>query len=225
MIQSRAYHGLQFTIARFSSDKVCYILLPEGLKEDGISWMEKAADEFGCNIIVISGMDWNNDLTPWPAKWIFKKEKDFGGKASLFLKDLIEDYFVSIESSIGIYTAERTLVGISLSGLFAIWANTRTDKFQNIASISGSMWYDDFVERFSSLPINPAVRKFYVSLGDKEKKSKDPRMATVEDATNEVVNIIKTSCIPVDYVIDDGTHFSPIIPRLQAALNSLYAGC
>lgn len=223
MIQSRAYHGLQFTIARFSSDKVCYILLPEGLKEDGISWMEKAADEFGCNIIVISGMDWNNDLTPWPAKGIFKKEKDFGGKAPLFLKNLKEDLLVNIENSIGVSKPERALVGISLSGLFAIWASTQTDKFPLIGSVSGSLWYDDFVERFSQMAINSSVRKIFISLGDKEKNSKEPRMAAVERATEEVVANIKSKGIQVEFVLDNGTHFSPIIPRLQAALNSLYS--
>lgn len=223
MIQTRPYHGFQIAISRFNSNKICYILLPKGLKEDGMTWMEEAAEEFRCNIIVISGMDWNNDLTPWPAKGIFKKEKNFGGKASAFLKDLTEEYLDNIESSIGVASAERALVGISLSGLFAIWAGTQTDKFNGIASISGSLWYDDFTSRFASMSVNPSVQKFFISLGQKEKKSKEPRMSTVEDATNEIVRILKEKGVPVDYVLDPGTHFSPIVPRLQEAFSSLYS--
>lgn len=222
MAQTRAYHGFDLAIAKNSSDKVCYILLPEGLKSDGLEWMEQAAEEFGCNIIAISGMNWNDDLTPWQAKGVFKKEKDFGGKASFFLKDFMDDYLVNVESSIGVSRAERTLVGISLSGLFAIWSSTQTDRFRGIASISGSLWYDGFAQRFNMLKVNPAVRKIFLSLGDKEKNSKDQRMATVEDATSEVVSRLKSQGIPVDFVKDEGTHFSPIIPRLQAALTSLY---
>lgn len=223
MIQTRPYHGFQIAISRFRSDKICYIILPKGLKEDGMNWMEKASEEFRCNIIVISDMDWNRDLTPWPAKGIFKKEKDFGGKASFFLKDLTEEFLDNIENSIGISNAERTLIGISLSGLFAVWASTQTDKFNGIASISGSLWYDDFAQRLPSLAVNPSVHKFFISLGRKEKKSKDQRMSTVEDATNEVVSILKEKGIPVEYVLDEGTHFSPIVPRLQAAISSLYS--
>lgn len=223
MIQTRAYHGLNLAIAQTNSDKVCYILLPEGLKKDGLEWMEKAADQFGCSIAVLSGMDWNKELTPWPAKGIFKKEKDFGGNAPTFLKVLIEDFLVDIENSVGISKAQRALVGISLSGLFAIWACTRTDKFPLIASISGSLWYDDFVERFSSMAVNPAIRKIFISLGDKEKNSKEPRMAVVESATEEVVASLKSKGVQVEFVLDNGTHFSPIIRRLQAALNSLYS--
>lgn len=114
------------------------------------------------------------------------------------------------------------VVGISLSGLFAIWASTQTDKFIGIASISGSLWYDEFVQRFSSLTVNPAVQKFFISFGDKEKKSKDQRMSTVEEATNQIVGILKEKGFCVDFTMDEGTHFSSVIPRLQAAFNSLY---
>lgn len=120
MITTRAYHGLEFSIARFCNSRICYILLPEGLKEDGLKWMEEASQHYACTIVTITGMDWNDALTPWPAKGVFKKEKDFGGRAQDFLKELPGEYFLSIETTIGVKNAERTLVGISLSGLFAI---------------------------------------------------------------------------------------------------------
>lgn len=168
-------------------------------------------------------MDWNDALTPWPAKGVFKKEKDFGGKAQDFLKELPGEYFLSIETAIGVKKAERTLVGISLSGLFSVWASTQTDIFTGIASISGSLWYDNFSEWFKEAQINPTVKRFFLSLGSKEKKSKDARMATVEDATNAIAEAIQTKGFSVEYVIDEGTHFSPIVPRLDLALKSLYA--
>lgn len=223
MITTRAYHGLEFSIARFCNSRICYILLPEGLKEDGLKWMEEASQQYACTIVTITGMDWNDALTPWPAKGVFKKEKDFGGKAQDFLKELPGEYFLSIETAIGVKKAERTLVGISLSGLFAVWASTQTDIFTGIASISGSMWFDNFSEWFKEAQINPAVKKFFLSLGSKEKKSKDARMATVEDATNAIAEAIQTKGFSVEYVIDEGTHFSPIVPRLDLALKSLYA--
>lgn len=212
---------MKIDIAQFASDRICYILSPEGLKSEGKEWMQTAAEEFKGNIVIISDIDWNNDLTPWKAPGVFKKEKDFGGNADLFLKDLTNRLIPSIENEIGIENAHRYLVGISLSGLFAIWASTQTDKFSGIASISGSLWYNDFAQRFTEMTVNPAIRKFFLSLGVREKNSKDARMATVEVATSHIVETIKNNGFPVEYVIDEGTHFSPLIPRLQKALSSL----
>lgn len=214
--------SLHVDIARCGNDDICYILLPEGLKRDCLEWMNDAAQQFGCNIVAITGMDWNNDLTPWKAKGVFKREKDFGGNAAAFLKHFTEECLPEIEDRLKINNAQRTLAGISLSGLFAIWASTQTDKFSSIASISGSLWYDDFVERFKAESINPAVRKFFILLGEREKNSKDCRMSTVEDTTAETVKFLKENGLSVDYVLDEGTHFSHVVPRLQRALSALY---
>ena len=35
MTETRAYHGIVLGIARAESSRICYILLPEGLKGDG----------------------------------------------------------------------------------------------------------------------------------------------------------------------------------------------
>ncbi len=215
-------HSLHVDIANSDSNNICYILLPEGLKRDCLEWMNDAARQFSCNIAVITGIDWNNDLTPWKAKGVFKKEKDFGGNAAAFLKHLTDEILPGIEKSLNISNAQRTLVGISLSGLFAIWASAHTDKFCGIASISGSLWFDDFTSRFQTKNVNPAVRKFFILLGEREKNSKNSRMATVEDATDETVTFLKSNGFHVYYILDEGTHFSPIVPRLQKALSSLY---
>ncbi len=221
-LQSLTIDSLHVEIARSDNNCICYILLPEGLKQDCREWMNEAAQQFGCNIAVITGMDWNNDLTPWKAKGVFKKEKDFGGNAATFLKNFSEECVPKIENTMGISNAQRTLAGISLSGLFAIWASSQTDKFSSIASISGSLWYDEFVKRFEMESVNPAIRKFFILLGAREKNSKDARMSTVEDATSETVNFLKANSFSVDYVLDEGTHFSPVVPRLQRALRALY---
>lgn len=222
MISSRAYHGLQFTIAPCSgSSKVCYILLPEGLHSDGEAMIERCAETYSCTIIMITGMDWNRDLTPWPAEGVFKREKPFDGKARDFLKELLTDYFPGIENSMSIHNPERMLIGVSLSGLFAVWSLFQSDTFKAIASISGSMWYDSFTEWVSVSEIKNSAVKIYLSLGDKEKESKNRRMAVVEDATNAIADILRGKGCSVTLRIVPGTHFSPIIPRLEAAFESI----
>ena len=223
MIETRTYHGIMLDIARAESGRICYILLPEGLKDDGRVWLENAAGKYAINIVVMSGIDWNDALTPWSAEGVFKKAKPFGGHANLFLKDLKEDFFPSIESALGLSKPERFLVGISLSGLFAVWSAFKCDFLQGIASISGSLWYDDFTTWCAAQPLSPSIRKIFLSLGDREKKSKDPRMATVEDATRQTADILRGKGADVEFVLEENTtHFSPVMPRLEKAFKALF---
>lgn len=221
MIDSRAYHGLNFVIARNDSDRICYVLLPEGLHEDGMKMVESSSEKYGCNIVLVTGMNWNRDLTPWQAPGVFKSEKPFEGRANDFLKELMQDYFPGIEQSLGMNKPQRYLVGISLSGLFAIWTLFKTDTFKSIGSISGSLWYDNLLSWIESQDLKNDSIKVHLSLGDREKNSKDKRMATVENASLAIAHILGEKGCNVDFNLVPGTHFSPIIPRLEMAFDSI----
>lgn len=207
-------------IARANSDRVCYLLLPEGLKSDGVALLESVAERYRCSMVVVSGYAWNDALTPWPAPGVFKDKKPFGGKARDFLKSFREEYNRDIEQSLGISHPQRYLVGISLSGLFAIWSLTQVPDLQAVAVISPSLWYDNFTSWLETTPV-ASKAKVHISLGDREKNSKDPRMSTVQDCTDKTVAILRSQGLEVDYRLFDGTHFSPIVPRLETALAAI----
>ena len=221
MIEERAYHGLTFVIASGDGNRICYILLPEGLHKDGIKLIEASAQKFSCNIVLVTGMDWNADMTPWPSPGVFKKEKPFEGRAKDYLREFMTDSIPGIEGALSLKNPERYLVGISLSGLFALWTLFRTDCFKAIASISGSFWYDNLVNWVGEQTLVNTGAKVHLSLGDKERNSKNPRMAIVEDATGEIAEILTGKGLAVDYQIVPGTHFSPLAPRLELALNAI----
>lgn len=221
MSESRIYRGLTITTFGNGSDKVCYIILPEGLRKDGVSYLENKAEEYACRIVVLSGLNWNDDLTPWPAPGVFKEKKPFGGKAKEFLKSFVTEYVTDIEQSMGIGKPERTLVGISLSGLFAVWALTQTDKFSNIVSISGSLWYDNFAQWMQTQEVK-SVKKIFLTLGEQEHNSKEERMATVLSCTESVVQLLLDNGVDTDFQIVPGTHFSDIKPRLDMAFRSIW---
>lgn len=227
MIETRSYHGITLDIVKSLTDRICYIILPEGLKEAGLSWMENASNKYGTTIVIMSGMDWNDAMTPWSSgSSLFKKAKAFGGHGGTFLNSMKNDYFISIESSLGIKHAARTLVGVSLSGLFALWAGHKCDLFTGIASISGSFWYDGFVEWTGKNSLSPSVERIYLSLGENEKKAKDKKLATVETATREIVDILREKGKAVEFNLEKNTtHFSPVVPRLEKALEALYWDC
>ena len=208
---------------RKNTNRICYMILPDGIKEDLAEGLAMLSEKHGISIVVIDEVDWNNDLTPWPEEGVFRKAKPFGGKAALFLDKLISEIVPNAEKRLGIEEAERTILGVSLSGLFAIWAMFETDTFTNIISISGSLWYDGFVGWMKENTPSTSIRKVCMLLGEKEKHTKEKRMAAVEDRTVTAADVIRAKS-RADVMIElvEGTHFSPIMPRLERAFEVVY---
>ncbi len=205
-----------------SSNKICYMILPEGIKGDLYDGLKGLAEKYGVSIVVIEDVNWNDDMTPWPAIGVFKKAKPFGGKAASFLNKLANEIIPNTERELGIENAERTLLGVSLSGLFAIWTAFNTDVFANIISISGSLWYDGFIEWMKEQTPSSRLKKVCMLLGEKEKNAKDKRMATVEERTLAAANLLKSKTqADVVFELVEGTHFSPILPRIERAMMAL----
>ncbi len=211
------------SIIKHSPKKICYMILPDGIRKDLHEGLIGLAEKHDVSIVVIEDVSWNDDLTPWPAKGVFKKAKPFGGKAATFLTKLTNEIIPETERSMGIENAERTLLGVSLSGLFAAWSAFNTDAFTNIISISGSLWYNGFVEWMKEQTPSPQLDKVCMLLGEKEKNAKEKRMATVEEQTHAAVNILKEKTnASVTFELVEGTHFSPIMPRLERAFEVIY---
>ena len=214
---SRAYHNVRLDIfPSQGSAKVCYVLIPEGAADNLTKWADKKSSESGCSFVLISGMDWNHDMSPWQAEGVMKKEKKFTGGAPMFLQSLTGDYIPYAEQIIKVKSPERYLMGVSLSGLFAIWSMARTDIFCGLASISGSLWFDKFPEWIEKTTL-VSDAKVYMCLGLKEKNTSDKRMARVEDYTNEVTATLQNKGIDVTFEMVQGTHFSPVEPRFDTA--------
>ena len=213
---------LMQSFVKQSSNKICYMILPEGIKGDLCDGLKGLSEKHGISIVLIEDVNWNDDLTPWPAVGVFKKAKPFGGKAAAFLDKLTHEIIPETERDLGIEDAERTLLGVSLSGLFAVWSAFNTDAFTNIISISGSLWYDGFIEWMKGQTPSPQLKKICLLLGEKEKNAKEKRMATVEERTLAVADILKeNSQATVVFELVEGTHFSPILPRMERAMMAL----
>ena len=194
------------------------MILPEGIRKDLHEGLKGLSEKYEVSIVVIEDVNWNDDLTPWQAEGVFKKAKPFGGQAAAFLSKLTNEIIPETERSMGIENAERTLLGVSLSGLFAVWSAFSTDAFTNIISISGSLWYDGLVEWMKEQSPSPRIKKVCMLLGEKEKNAKEKRMATVEERTQAAAIILKEKThASVTFELVEGTHFSPIMPRLERA--------
>ena len=198
------------------------MILPEGIKGDLCDGLKELSGKHGISIVLIEDVNWNDDLTPWPAVGVFKKAKPFGGKAAAFLDKLTHEIIPEAERDLGIEDAERTLLGVSLSGLFAVWSAFNTDAFTNIISISGSLWYDGFIEWMKEQTPSPQLKKICMLLGEKEKNAKEKRMSTVEERSLAAADILKgKSQATVTFELVEGTHFSPVLPRMERAMMAL----
>ena len=78
------------------------------------------------------------------------------------------------------------IAGYSLAGLFALYAIYRTDVFSRVGCMSGPLWFPGFKEYiFSHEPKKPPDC-IYFSLGDKEAKTRNPVLKTVQENTETI---------------------------------------
>ena len=219
MSTSRIYHSYHLDISQNGSNRVCYIILPECLKESEREWLDRMAEEHSASLVVISGLDWERELTPWKAPGL--KAGEFAGRAQSFLDILKGDIMVNVESSLRISRPKRFIAGVSLSGLFALWASCRTHLFEGVASVSGSFWYDKFTEWFNTQEYNSI--RYYFSLGEKEKDGKNLRLAAVEEETAKIMSTLQANEKEVIFEYNEGNHFGPLIERIEKAMAALLA--
>ena len=164
-------------------------------------------------------MNWEEDLTAWKAPGL--KGGEFAGKARYFLDMLKADLFFNLEASMRIVKPERSILGVSLSGLFAVWASLSMPLFSAVGSVSGSLWYDGFLEWMKE-HTDTVTERYYLSLGNKEKDGKNKRLASVEEATLEAVDLLKSVGKEVNFEYNEGNHFGPLIERIEKAIKDIY---
>ncbi|MBD5313646.1 MAG: hypothetical protein HDS06_05430 [Bacteroides sp.] len=204
-----------------SKDKIAYILYPMDMLA---GWIEPASGIYDTTIVAVTGMDWQNVFSPWPAKGVPKGSPDFKGESPEFLRLLQQTVIPQVESALGISgSVERSLVGVSMSGLFALWQWMLCDTFANIASLSGSFWYEGFLDWMKNRPIPEKTGKGYFLLGDQEPKSRVKAFQSVGTDTQEIVAILRKAGIATEFQSVPGNHYSDPIPRLEKAFSALYS--
>ena len=122
---------------------------------------------------------WNDELSPWKAPAVWGKQ-GFGGNAADTLRFLTEQVVPTLKRQF--YLPENIKIilgGYSLAGLFALWASTQTDLFYGVAAASPSVWFPGWMDFEQQRPIQ--TQRVYLSLGDKEERTKNIVMAAVGD--------------------------------------------
>ena len=171
-------------------------------------------------VIAVSGMDWDRDLTPWPAPAAFRGQA-FSGGADAFLKQLTEDWMPKALSAFDLSPVREGILGYSLAGLFSLYALCRCGRFRLTASVSGSLWYDGFLEWLETHPPVQRAERLYFSVGDRERKARNPRMARVEDCTRQAAEWAQAYADRTVFELQPGGHFDQPDQRVLKAVRWL----
>ena len=218
-----------------SYDKTPLFIMPSGENADDLmEYQHKRLDPYILSgkmpphaMAVFETKNWNDDLSLWPAHALGKGQPDFGGFAQKTLEWIQESLIPAVISLVPpLRDSPKGLMGYSLGGLFAVWAVCRIPAFAVCASCSGSLWYEGFVDYLERHgPAAPC--SLYISLGEKEEKARNPRLAMVGEAARQTVALFKASAMAreVELAWHPGGHGSAADERLTVALEWMKNVC
>lgn len=192
-----------------------------GLMESEFEEIKKLHGSEDFCVAAVAVSDWNSDLTPWCAPPVFGNDP-FGDKAPETLKFILYDLIPLIEKNYPSAGRKFYVCGYSLAGLFALWASFQTDRFEGVAAVSPSLWYEGWTqyaeEHFTK------AKRVYLSLGEKEEKAKNKIMAAVGDALRHQYELLKAQGADCVLEWNPGNHFADSDMRTAKGMAWLLAG-
>ena len=203
---------------QFGHRRVCLYRLVQGsaplvysidYHENGQLLLEacKQVDCHGFNLVTISGLHWNQELSPWPVETVVSKDDNFAGEADQWLQLLTEDVVPQVEDLLEALPSWRMLAGYSLAGLFAVWTAFQTDLFTRILSASGSMWYPGWLEYAREHQLIANVQGIYLSVGEQESTSRNAVLQTVGERTQALATLFAGRGVNATFELNPGNHF------------------
>ena len=162
--------------------------------------------------------DWNADLSPWVIPPVFRNDEPFTGGADAYLETLTVKIIPEIIGELGSEPTYIALTGYSLAGLFTVYAMFRTKMFSRIASASGSLWYPGFIDYAKSHKLAALPQKLYLSLGNREARTRNQIMAKVEQNTRDLHEYYKSLGINTVFELNEGNHFKDAGLRIAKAI-------
>ena len=150
--------------------------------------------------------EWQSELTPWTAPAVFGKIP-FGDRAVATLS-FIKDILITQLEQMELFDKEKmrcVLGGYSLAGFFALWSSYQADIFDGVAAVSPSVWYTQWMEYAENN--SPLAISVYLSLGDKEEKTKNPTIARVGNCIRKQQELLTAQGINTILEWNPGNHF------------------
>ena len=175
------------------------------------------------SVLVVSGLVWGHDMTPWPCPPLLNNNTPCTGGAGEYLPVLLDKIVPAAKECLEGEPAWLGLAGYSLAGLFAVWVAYNGDAFARIASVSGSLWFPDFLEYATMHEMKRVPERLYLSLGDAEARTRNATLRTVRERTEALVEHFGTLDIPTTYELNPGNHFKDGALRSAKGIAALLA--
>ena len=166
----------------------------EGLESEAAYIRREYGEDF-C-LVAFKVDDWDDDLSPWEAPAVFGN-RAFGGNAHKTLDLILK------ETAAG--GRKHYIGGYSLAALFALWAVTQSDAFKGAACASPSVWFPGFTAHLKENGVRTGL--VYLSLGDREEKTRNQTMATVGERIRFIAAWLRSKDITCILEWNEGNHF------------------
>lgn len=168
-----------------------------------VSEIVRLADGIGFTLAAFKVNDWNDDLSPWEAPAVFS-DHGFAGQAESTLRYVTDDLIPELT---GGRDVKMYIGGYSLAAFFALWAAYQTDIFSGVAAASPSVWFPGWIEFAEENAV--MTDKVYLSLGDKEERTRNPVMRTVGDNIRRQHELLQAdpACAECILEMNQGNHF------------------
>ncbi len=149
--------------------------------------------------------NWNEEMSPWYADPVFGTES-FGSGAAGTLGFIENELFSAVRARYDLdLNIPVILGGYSLAGLFSLWSAYQTAAFSGIAAASPSVWFPGWKEYAETH--TPQTNSVYLSLGDKEERTKNSVMASVGECIRSQQALLSGNGINNTLEWNKGNHF------------------
>lgn len=197
------------------------IVLNGGEEGEAVLQAMRETDAPDCSLLLVSGLDWNHDLAPWPCPPLLKNDEAFTGGADDYLKLLLTKILPEARSALGGAPRFTGIAGYSLAGLFALYALYQCGEFDRAASVSGSLWFPGFREYAMGHAFRRRPEKLYLSLGDREDRSRNPLLRAVRDSTEQLASHYEQLGLDVTWELNPGNHFMDAALRCAKGIRAI----
>ncbi len=182
---------------------------------DGSSVIEAAHEisDADFNLLCVGNLKWDHDMTPWCCPPLSPQDSPCTGGADEYLDLLVSKMLPKAKKLAKGTPPHVGIAGYSLAGLFALYAMYQTDVFDRAASMSASLWFPDFMDYCLSHAMKRVPDKIYLSLGDKEAKTRHPLLKTVQHRTESLAAHYSALGFDVTWELNPGNHFKDAAAR------------
>ena len=170
----------------------------------------------------VSPAQWDAAYSPWPAAM---GERSFSGKADDYFSFLHTRVHPYLKTHYGCSDAREAIgfIGYSLAGVAALYAYLAHPFFRLCASVSGSLWYPEWIPYLNQSYHQALPGKIYLSLGKAEVKTRSPLLRENQPCTEQTAVLLSEILgdTNVCFAWNNGNHFYEIPERHARAISWL----